>query len=267
MPTTSRRQREFARAKALRQAERRAAARRRRRRRTAAIAGTLVAVLVVVLVVSLALNGDGRTAAPAASPTPSATPRPVACGARQPPAPVRQRYPKEPPRSIDRSARYVMSMKTSCGTIEVELLAGKAPRTVNSFAFLASKRFFDGTEFSRSTDPKAGFAVLQGGDQEGTGAGGPGYTIPDENLEGARYVRGTVAMANTGRPNTGGSQFFLVADALQLPPSYPPFGRITKGSDVLDRILALGNDGSNPAGGGHPSQRVYIERLTVTKGR
>ncbi|HMA46992.1 MAG TPA: peptidylprolyl isomerase, partial [Frankiaceae bacterium] len=192
---------------------------------------------------------------------------PVACGATRPPAPVTQRYPREPPLSIDRAARYVMSMKTSCGTIEVELFADKAPRTVNSFAFLASKRFFGGVEFSRSTDPKAGFAVLQGGDQEGTGAGGPGYTLPDENLKGARYVRGTVAMANTGRPNTGGSQFFLVADTLQLPLSYTPFGRVTEGLDVLDRILALGNDGSNPAGGGRPSQRVYIERLTVTKAR
>jgi peptidyl-prolyl cis-trans isomerase B (cyclophilin B) len=72
-------------------------------------------------------------------------------------------------------------------------------------------------------------------------------------------------MANGGA-NTGGSQFFLVAnDASSLPASYTPFGKIRTGLNVLDKIIALGNDGSNQAGGGVPKQRVYIDKLTVTK--
>ena len=266
---TTKREKELARLRAERQAARRAELAAKRRQRNTVVASTVAVLAVGAAVVVLATRGGDDTTDPVAEASPTAsTPadeRPVACGATQPPPPVTKTFEKIPDLTIDPAATYVETIKTSCGTITIALNAAKAPQTVNSFAFLAGQDFFDGAEFSRTTDASTGFPVLQGGDQEGDGTGGPGYTIPDENLEGAAYTRGTVAMANTGAPDSGGSQFFLVAGDAALGPSYTPFGTITSGLDVLDTIIGLGNDGSNQAGGGKPSQRVYIEDLTVTK--
>ena len=129
--------------------------------------------------------------------------------------------------SVDTSASYAMKLATTCGTIEIELDAGKAPHTVNSFDFLAGKGYFDHTKCHRLVDQ--GIYVLQCGDPKGTGSGSPGYTIPDENLKDPRlkggvYPAGTVAMANRydGQSektrDSGGSQFFLVYQDSQLPP-------------------------------------------------
>src|SRR5690606_38169872 len=105
----------------------------------------------------------------------------------------------------------------------------------NSFKHLADKGFFDKTKCHRLTTE--GIKVLQCGDPEGTGEGGPGYNIPDENLDAlgkpgkqgtVTYPAGTVAMANTGEPDSGGSQFFLVYEDSELPPSYTPFGTMDK---------------------------------------
>jgi peptidyl-prolyl cis-trans isomerase B (cyclophilin B) len=273
MPTQ--RDRELARARSRRQAERRAAAARRRRITTYVVSAVLV-VAIVGVIVGLAMTGGSggkksNTTASSPSATPSVTPsattaRTVACGAKAPAAPVKQTYAKEPAMTIDTKAQYVMKMDTSCGEIDILMDAAKTPHTVNSFAFLASKHYFDGIHFSRSVSASQGFAVLQGGDQSSDGTGTPGYNIPDENLKGAKYTRGTVAMANTGQANTGGSQFFLIDQTTTaLAPSYTPFGTITKGLDVLDKLLAIGNDGSNQAGGGVPKQTIYINTLTVTK--
>jgi peptidyl-prolyl cis-trans isomerase B (cyclophilin B) len=111
----------------------------------------------------------------------------------------------------------------------------------------------------------SGIYVLQCGDPSGTGGGGPGYTIPDENLQGATYPAGTLAMANTGSPHSGGSQFFLVYrdSSRGLLPSYTPFGHVTSGLDVLKKVAAAG---SNPPGDGEPVQPVVIESVGVTKG-
>jgi peptidylprolyl isomerase len=103
---------------------------------------------------------------------------------------------------------------------------------VNSFVFLACKGFYDGTTFHRVI---SGF-MAQGGDPTGTGRGGPGYTIPDE-FTSSSFDRGTVAMANTGQPNSGGSQFFITfAPQPQLSGGYTVFGQVTSGLDVLDKI-------------------------------
>jgi peptidyl-prolyl cis-trans isomerase B (cyclophilin B) len=280
MPTQ--RERELARARARRQAARRAASARRRRTLTYVVSGVLVLAIVGVIIGLAATGGGGgkgKNAAASASATPSAsasatpsasssatTARAVACGAKAPAPPTKQTYSKEPPMTIDTSAKYLMKIDTSCGEIDVTMDAAKTPHTVNSFAFLASKHFFDGIHFSRSVSASQGFAVLQGGDQSSDGSGGPGYNIPDENLKGAKYTRGTVAMANTGQPNSGGSQFFLIDQTTTaLAASYTPFGTITKGLNVLDKLLAIGNDGSNQAGGGVPNQTIYINSLTVTK--
>lgn len=285
--TSTRRERQLARDRATRRGTRRAERERRRRRRNAVVAALTAAVVLLGVVGFTVLTlfggsadtlepsgdaaapeGGSPTAAPAggagdASALPDAD-RPVACGATAPPPPRPASYEAEPPLALEPGADYVMTLRTSCGEIVVDLAEDEAPRTVNSFRFLAGQDFFDGAPFSRLTGPQNGFVVLQGGDQEGTGSGSPGYTLPDEALEGAAYTRGTIAMANAG-PGTGGSQFFLLgADTTALGPQYTPFGRVESGLDVLDRILALGHDGTNRAGGGRPNEHVYIEDLTLT---
>jgi peptidyl-prolyl cis-trans isomerase B (cyclophilin B) len=149
------------------------------------------------------------------------------------------------------------TLTTSQGTITLTLNAAAAPCTVNSFVFLASKGYFNGTICHRLTT--AGIYVLQCGDPTGTGTGGPGYSFADENLTGATYPAATVAMANAG-PNTNGSQFFLVYQDTQLAPSYTPFGTVTGGLDVLTKIAAAGTaDGSSD---GKPKLPVTITSVT-----
>jgi peptidyl-prolyl cis-trans isomerase B (cyclophilin B) len=172
------------------------------------------------------------------------------------------KFSHEPKLTISRAA-YTARIVTNCGTIIVAMDGKKAPHTVNSFAFLAGKGFFTDTPCHRLTT--AGIFVLQCGDPTGTGTGGPGYTIPDENLKGATYPAGTLAMANTGQPHTGGSQFFFVYANTDLPPQYTPFGQVTSGLDVLTRIAKAGSDNSNGQGDGHPVQPVVIESFTITK--
>ncbi len=129
--------------------------------------------------------------------------------------------------------------RTSEGDIVVELY-DNMPITVGNFKKLVSEGFYDDTIFHRVIPD----FMIQGGDPQGTGTGGPGYTIEDEFVEGSSNVRGTISMANTGRPNSGGSQFFInVADNTFLdwdkPPAsskHPVFGRVVKGMEVVDKI-------------------------------
>jgi peptidyl-prolyl cis-trans isomerase B (cyclophilin B) len=172
-------------------------------------------------------------------------------------------YSHPPAMKIARTA-YTARVVTNCGTIIVSLDGKHAPHTVNSFSFLASKGYFTNTPCHRLTT--TGIFVLQCGDPTGTGSGGPGYTLPDENLKGATYPAGTVAMANTGQPHTGGSQFFFVYANTNLPPQYTPFGHVTAGLDVLTRIAKAGSNNANGAGDGAPIQPVVIQSFAVTKG-
>jgi peptidyl-prolyl cis-trans isomerase B (cyclophilin B) len=186
-------------------------------------------------------------------------------GCSKPPAlqKTHQQFSHQPALTIKRTT-YTARVVTNCGTIIVALDGKDAPHTVNSFAFLAQKGYFTDTPCHRLTT--AGIYVLQCGDPTGTGTGGPGYTIPDENLKGATYPAGTLAMANTGQPHTGGSQFFFVYANTDLPAQYTPFGHITAGLDVLTRVAKAGSDNTNAQGDGHPVQPVVIESFAVTKG-
>ena len=144
-------------------------------------------------------------------------------------------------------------IETTVGTIEIELLDDAAPKTVENFVTLAKKGFYDGVIFHRVVP---GF-VIQGGDPEGTGMGGPGYKFADEPVT-MGYARGTVAMANSG-PNTNGSQFFICLDDLpSLPPKYTIFGAVTSGLATVDAI-AKGAIGP----GDRPLEPVKMTRVTI----
>ncbi|MEU3775712.1 peptidylprolyl isomerase [Streptomyces sp. NPDC032472] len=259
MVTSDQRRRQLAREKYERQQKRRAEARRKARQR-AAVIGAAVAVVIATLV-GLIVGGvfdkdkKEQAAEPNANPSASASPKTS-------PAPAM---------AIDQKAKYTFDLKTSAGEIKAEMDAAKTPETVNSFKSLADKGFFDNTKCHRLTT--SGIFVLQCGDPEGTGMGGPGYTIADENLDALGkpneqgqvvYPAGTVAMANTGRPHTGGSQFFLVYKDSPLAPSYTPFGKIdAAGLKALEEIAKAGTaDGGQD---GAPKTPVTVEKAAVTK--
>ncbi len=153
---------------------------------------------------------------------------------------------------------YIVQFVTTQGVITVRMLTNQAPCTTFSFRFLASKGYYNQTHCHRLTTQ--GIYVLQCGDPTGTGAGGPGYSFNDENLAGATYPAGTVAMANAG-PNTNGSQFFFVWKNTTLPPLYTPFGTVIGGMNVLQRIAAAGDDQQNGPGDGYPN--LYTAFLFV----
>ena len=168
-----------------------------------------------------------------------------------------QHYDSPPEMQIDASKDLTATIETTEGTIEVELFAEGSPRTVNNFVFLARDGFYDGVIFHRVIE---GFMV-QGGDPQGTGTGGPGYRFEDE-LEVAEehgYTRGTLAMANAG-PDTNGSQFFIMHQDNALPPNYSVFGQVTDGIDVVDAIATTQTDGRD-----RPVEEVRITGITVNE--
>ncbi|WP_149260083.1 peptidylprolyl isomerase [Actinomadura sp. K4S16] len=167
----------------------------------------------------------------------------------------------KPPTRLPAAVPSRAAIQTNLGTLQISLDAGMAPCTVNSLAYLAAERFYDGTSCHRlTTDPS--LQVLQCGDPTGTGHGGPAYQFDDENLSSARYTRGTVAMANAG-PNTNGSQFFILyGDTANLPASYTVFGRVTSGLDIVDKVAKKGVAGGGTDGS--PLQKVTIKALRTS---
>ncbi len=131
-------------------------------------------------------------------------------------------------------------LKTSMGDITIQLY-DDMPITTGNFQKLVEKGFYDGVIFHRVID---GF-MIQGGDPEGTGMGGPGYEIADEFTDHNRNDRGTIAMANSG-PNTGGSQFFInLVDNSFLDSKHPAFGKVIAGMDVVDAIAKVQKDAND----------------------
>ena len=220
-------------------------------------------VLVPLLVLGAILHGTQVTsssaALPEASAFPSATTTPLAAGrcAYSPTTGKASRAVSLPPEAPPVNGTRTVTMMTSQGVIAWTLATDRAPCASNSIATLAAQGFYDGTPCHRLTTQ--GIFVLQCGDPSGTGSGGPGYAFADENLTGATYPRGTVAMANSG-PDTNGGQFFLVYKDADLPPKYTPVGTISSGFATLDKIAAAGSD---PPGDGKPRLSVSIEKFTV----
>ncbi|MDT9592374.1 peptidylprolyl isomerase [Nocardioides zeae] len=148
-------------------------------------------------------------------------------------------------------------------TIEMTLDADAAPCTVNSFVSLAEQGYYDDTTCHRLTVPPASIQVLQCGDPTATGAGGPGYTIPDELEQTSDYPAGTVAMAKRQDPDSGGSQFFLVYGDTLLPPEYTVFGTMDEASVAVVQAIA---DGGTDTGGPDGAPATPAEIATVTVG-
>ena len=144
------------------------------------------------------------------------------------------KYKSAPPMQIDPKKRYTATFKTDKGDFVVELYADKAPRTVNNFVFLARDGFCNGVTFHRVIRN----FMAQGGDPTGTGSGGPGYTFGNETSTGLTFdSAGIVAMANTGQPNSNGSQFFITyAPQPSLNGGYTIFGKVTSGMDIAQKL-------------------------------
>jgi len=268
------RQRKLAKERYERRAVRQA--HRDRRTRQWTVVGSAVVVVVAIAVggILFASRSTGTTSTPAAtpsasaSPTPSATPSTVAepathCTyAANPPA---ARPVTMPPATPDYKATYQATITTNRGPIVIDLLNSKATCTVNSFVHLAAAGFYSRTPCPRITTSQ-GLYILQCGDPTGKGSGGPGYEFASENLTGATYPAGTLAMANTGAPDSNGSQFFLVYRNSSLPPSYTPFGKIVSGLNILQNVGKRGyGPPLNQAGGGAPKESVEIESVTIKK--
>jgi len=158
---------------------------------------------------------------------------------------------------IDPEKRYTATMVTTKGTLTIALDPLAAPKTVNNFVVLARYHYYDGVSFHRIIP---GF-VIQGGDPEGTGRGGPGYRFEDELPKPGRYELGSLAMANAG-PNTNGSQFFIISGpaGMRLPPQYSLFGKVVDGPDVVAALDAVGSPGA-----GTPREKVGMETVTISE--
>jgi len=256
--------------------------------RRVAVLGSVGAVVVIALVVTLVLvtRSSGSSPAAAGSQRTSAFSAPAHAASPVPPCPTAASISSETSgyqacgtaaRSVgvptfDSAAAhksYIVTLHTNRGDVVFTADGKDAPYTVYSFLYLVQKSYFSNTPCHRLTT--SGIYVLQCGDPTGTGAGGPGYEFPDENLaalgesagDSVDYHAGMVAMANAG-PGTNGSQFFLVYEDSPIAPDFTPFGTITRGLGILTQIAAGGTDDENGQGDGVPKESVTIESVTMT---
>ncbi len=195
-------------------------------------------------------------------PTPEPTPALDAngCTPAEAPAPKAAEL-KAPTDELDGAKTYVAAIKTNCGDFEITLDAERAPKTAASFKSLADQKFYDGTTFHRIVP---GF-VIQGGDPNGDGSGGPGYSVEEAPPKDLTYDVGVVAMAKAGNEpaGTSGSQFFVVTgpDAGELPPDYALLGMVTGGQATVDKVGAIITDPRTD----RPEAPVVIESIRVTE--
>jgi peptidyl-prolyl cis-trans isomerase B (cyclophilin B) len=284
------RQRRQARERYRRQQEERYARQRKMRRRGLVGAGAVLAAALIASLLVVFLPG-GSHKHPAASASKSATPSPTATAtAVAEPAhhcsytavsgstPVARKV-SFPPTAPDYTASYQATINTNLGKITFNLLNSKATCTVNSFVHLAEAGYFNNTQCHRLVS--SGIYVLQCGDPYATatakltcsttsniGSGTPGYDFASENLTGAKYPAGTVAMANEGTASSNGSQFFIVyKDSTSgLTASYTPFATVSSGLGIVQNVAKDGYSCQYAqAGGGAPKEKVIIDSVTIKK--
>ena len=279
-PQDRRHGREAARRRAAQTAARELARRRRRHLRVS-VAG-VIGVMVLLAVILANVSGDDSKSASATSttttasittttiaerlipddPSENASPAFVygtgACPPDSKPATPKRTFDAAPKRCLADGVDYKATVATNLGSFNIDLLEHRAPGTVNNFVVLAKWGYFDGLRFHRVVK---GF-VNQAGDPKGDGSGGPGYEIADELPPSVQsYAKWAVAMANPGRPNSNGSQWFTCLDCSSLPtPGYSLFGQVIDGTDVVQKI----NDLST--GDGPPSSPVTISSVTILEG-
>jgi peptidyl-prolyl cis-trans isomerase B (cyclophilin B) len=221
------------------------------------IAGVVgVAALLAVLAYAFGFFTPG----PAASPSPTA----VALGTPRPSFDVHPPLatPLASPPASPAGDGTTATISTDLGDITFELYNESAPVASENFINLADAGFYDGTVFHRIVP---GFMV-QGGDPNGDGSGGPDYTIQDEPIVG-QYNRGVVAMARTSAPNSQGSQFFIIVEdsPFLAEGNYTIFGNVTSGMDVVDEIVSMPSANDEPSGeGGTALDPVVINTVTIS---
>lgn len=227
----------------------------------------LLVFLIAASLVLAACGGDDDTSttdAPAAQTTTATTETDPSgnedegCEKISAPKPKGEQKLKKPKGELERGTTYVAEVITNCGEFEITLDAARAPKTGASFKHLAEKGFFDGLIFHRIVP---GF-VIQGGDPQGTGQGGPGYSVVEAPPADLVYSKGVVAMAKTAteKAGTSGSQFFVVTgEDAGLPPEYALLGKVTKGLDVVERIGVVSTDPSTEA----PVDPVVIRQIKL----
>jgi peptidyl-prolyl cis-trans isomerase B (cyclophilin B) len=289
------RQRRQARERYRRQQEHRVARQRRVRKRAlvvlsgVAVAGLLAALLVVFLPSGTGKTSASATTSPTASASASASASPTAATVAEPahqctytktsghtPSSVKVSLP---PATPDFTASYTATLNTNLGPIKFNLLNSMATCTVNSFVHLAEDGYFNNTQCHRLVT--SGIFVLQCGDPYATattkltcsttssvGTGTPGYQYLSENLTGAKYTPGVVAMANEGTATSNGSQFFIVFkdSTSALTASYTPFATVSSGLDIVQNVAKDGYSCQyGQAGGGAPKEKVIIKTVTISK--
>jgi peptidyl-prolyl cis-trans isomerase B (cyclophilin B) len=247
-------------------------------------AGGLIAGLIFVFIPS----GPHKAAAAAtSSPTPTASATPTASTVAEPAhhctytaaTPVAKKE-TPPPSTPDYTGTYTATITTSLGKVSFDLLNSKATCTVSSFVHLAEAGYFNNTQCHRLLT--TGIYVLQCGDAYATasktltcgttstvGSGTPGYQFASENLTGAKYPAGVVAMANTGTATSNGSQFFIVyKDSTSgLSASYTPFATVSSGLNIVQNVAKGGFSCQYPStqGGGVPKEKFIIDSVTIKK--
>jgi peptidyl-prolyl cis-trans isomerase B (cyclophilin B) len=173
------------------------------------------------------------------------------------PKPVQVSF-ERPKQTVKKGEEISARIETSCGDFTVALDSERAPKTVNSFAFLVEKGFYDGLSFHRIVPD----FVIQGGDPLGDGTGGPGYSVDEKPPANLAYTKGVVAMAKSEAepPGRSGSQFYVVTGAdAGLPPEYALVGKVSEGMDVVERIGKLGTPAQTP------KQTVIIEHAEIER--
>lgn len=219
-----------------------------------------------LLLASCGSTGTGSTAGTAASTTGASGTAATAgssgaCTRATEPTPRGPQHIPPPNIKLDPAKRYVVTLATNCGTIKIQLDVKQAPRTTASFAYLVRRGFYDDLTFHRVA---ANF-VIQGGDPNGDGSGGPGYAIVEAPPPSLRYTLGTVAMAKTAAAPSGasGSQFFIVTtQEAPLPAQYALVGKVVGSYTGVETIAALP---TIPPQDGAPEKPVVISRATLAE--
>ena len=206
-----------------------------------------IPLLLLLAALMLVLVGCGGDSESVDTPIlyPKTTPRPTPT-----PIPEGEAYIR-----IDQNNRYIATITTNHGSIEIELFTKEAPKTVNNFVTLSKDGFYNGLIFHRVIPN----FMIQGGDPTGTGRGGPGYTFEDEFHDSLKFDKpGLLAMANAG-PNTNGSQFFITTvPTAHLTGRHTIFGRVLEGQDVVEAISRV-----HTSVGDRPIQDVKIQGIQI----